>query len=111
MTKEASLTRPSTIIRVLRRSAVIIALLPSLAQGASGPKKLPVCNGKHLREVNIYGSVLPGSPLPAIVAPPAPPPVPQIKQPVDTGTPPPPVPAPLPEKTSARATPGTFGSC
>jgi len=111
MTKEESLTRPSTIIRVLRRSAVMIALLPSLAQGASGPKKLPVCNGKHLREVNIYGSVLPGSPLPTIVAPPAPPPVPQIKQPVDAGTPPPPVPAPLPEKTSARASPGAFGSC
>lgn len=111
MTKEESLTRPSTIIRVLRRSAVMIALLPSLAQGASGPKKLPVCNGKHLREVNIYGSVLPGSPLPAIVAPPAPPPVPQIKQPVDADTPPPPVPAPLPEKTSARASPGAFGSC
>lgn len=111
MTKEESLTRPSTIIRVLRRSAVIIALLPSLAQGASGPKKLPVCNGKHLREVNIYGSVLPGSPIPAIVAPPAPPPVPQIKQPVDAGTPPPPVPASRPEKTSARAIPGIFRSC
>lgn len=97
--------------RALRQAALVIALLPSLAHGASGPKKLPVCNGKHLREVNIYGSVLPGSPLPAIVAPPAPPPVPQINQPVDAGTPPPPVPAPLPEKTSARATPGTFGSC
>jgi len=111
MRKEDPLTRPTTIVRALRRSAVVIALIPSLAQGASGPKKLPVCNGKHLREVNIYGSVLPGSPLPAIVAPPAPPPVPQIKQPVDAGTPPPPVPAPLFEKTSARATPGTLGSC
>ena len=97
--------------RMLRQAALVIALLPSLAHGASGPKKLPVCNGKHLREANIYGSVLPGSPLPAIVAPPAPPPVPQIKQPIDAGTPPPPVPAPLPEKTSARATPSTFGSC
>lgn len=97
--------------RALRQAALASALLPALANGASGPKKLPVCNGKHMREVNIYGSVLPGSPLPAIVAPPAPPPVPQIKQPVDAGTPPPPVPAPPPEKTSARATPGTFGSC
>lgn len=93
--------------RALRQAALASALLPAFAHGASGPKKLPVCNGKHLREVNIYGSVLPGSPLPAIVAPPAPPPVPQIKQPVDVGTPPPPV----PEKTSARATAGTFGSC
>ncbi len=97
--------------RALRQAALASALLPALAHGASGPKKLPVCNGKHLREVNIYGSVLPGSPLPAIVAPPAPPPVPQIKQPIDAGTPPPPVPAPLPEKTSARATPSTLGSC
>lgn len=97
--------------RALRHAAVASALLPALAQGASGPKKLPICNGKHLRQVNIYGSVLPGSPLPAIVAPPAPPPVPEIKQPVDAGTPPPPVSAPLPEKTSARAIPGTFGSC
>lgn len=107
MRKEDPLTRPTTIVRALRRSAVVIALIPSLAQGASGPKKLPVCNGKHLREVNIHGSVLPGSPLPAIVTPPAPPPVPQIKKPVNAGTPPPPV----PEKTSARTTPGTFGSC
>jgi len=101
--------RRSMIGRVLRQAALASALFPALANAAAGPKKLPVCNGKHLREVNIYGSVLPGSPLPAIVAPPAPPPVPQIKQPIDAGTPPPPV--PLPDKTSARATPSTFGSC
>ena len=99
--------RRSMIGSALRQAALASALLPAIVQGASGPKKLPVCNGKHLREVNIYGSVLPGSPLPSIVAPPAPPPVPQIKQPVDAGTAPPPVPA----ETSARGTPSTFGSC
>src|SRR3546814_7691851 len=43
---------------------------------ASGPKKLAVCNGHHLRDVNIYGSVLPGSPVPATTAPRAAPPIP-----------------------------------
>src|SRR3546814_17256460 len=107
MRKEAPLTRTTTIVRALRRSAVVIALIPSLAQGASGPKKLPVCTGQHLREVNIYGSVLPGSPLPAMVAPPATPTVPQPKQTVDAGTPPPPVPPTRPAQPSARATTGT----
>ncbi len=105
------MTRTSKLGKLLRRSAVFIVLLPSLAHGVSGPKKLPVCNGKHLRDANIYGSVLPGSPLPAVVAPPAPPPVPQIKQPIEGGTPPPPVPDPAPEKTSARTDPRSFGSC
>lgn len=103
--------RPFRIVRLLRRSAVIIVLLPSLAHGASGPKKLPVCNGKHLRDVNIYGSVLPGSPIPAATATPAPPPVPQIKRPIDGGPPPPPVPGPAPDKTSARAEPRAYESC
>lgn len=105
------MTWSSSIVRWLRRSAIVIALLPTLANGASGPKKLPVCNGKHLRDVNIYGSVLPGSPIPAVVAPPAPPPVPQIKQPIKGGTPPPPVPDSAPEKTSARADPRAYESC
>src|SRR3546814_1424837 len=45
----------------------LIGSLPllGLAACASGPKKLAVCNGHHLRDVNIYGSVLPGSPVPA----------------------------------------------
>lgn len=105
------MTRTSKLGKLLRRSAVIIVLLPSLAQGASGPKKLPVCNGKHLRDVNIHGSVLPGSPIPAVTAPPAPPPVPQIKRPIDGGPPPPPVPSPAPDKTSARAHSRAYGSC
>lgn len=97
--------------RCLRRCAVIVIVVPTLAFAASGPKKLPVCNGQHLRDVNIYGSVLPGSPLPAVVAPPAPPPTPQIRQPDGPSAPPPPVPSASGEKTSARAEPGTFGSC
>ncbi len=105
------MTRSSSIVRWFRRSTIVIALLPALASGASGPKKLPVCNGKHLRDANIYGSVLPGSPIPAVVAPPAPPPVPQIKQPIEGGTPPPPVPNPASEKTSARADLRSYGSC
>lgn len=105
------MTRTSKLGKLLRRSAVVIALLPSLAQGASGPKKLPVCNGKHLRDVNVYGSVLPGSPIPAVTATPAPPPVPQIKRPIDGGPPPPPVPSLAPDKTSARADPRAYESC
>jgi hypothetical protein len=104
------MTRSSTPSRTLRCAVILLATVPSLSSGASGPKKLPVCDGKHLRDVNIYGSVLPGSPIPAVVAPPAPPPVPQIAPP-GAGTPPPPVPASTPEKTSARAEPNHYRSC
>lgn len=97
---------PATIARALCAS-VIAASLPMSTSHAAKPKKLPVCDGKHLRDVNIYGSVLPGSPLPAIVAPPTPPPVPQIKQPTDAAPPPP----PAPEKVSARAAPDALRSC
>ncbi len=96
--------------RFSRLAVIGLVVLPSLTHAASGPKKLPVCDGKHLRDVNIYGSVLPGSPIPAVVAPPAPPPVPQIKAPVD-GTPPPPVPATGPAKTSARDLHSAGRSC
>ncbi|AMK26399.1 hypothetical protein FIM10_16980 [Sphingomonadales bacterium 56] len=57
---------------------------------ASGPKKLAVCNGHHLRDVNIYGSVLPGSPVPATTAPRAAPPIPPLSHPRDGDPPPPP---------------------
>lgn len=102
--------RSSSPIRLVRQLTMLVVAIPAVAHGASGPKKLPVCDGKHLRDVNIYGSVLPGSPIPAVVAPPAPPPVPQIKSPVD-GTPPPPVPGPAPAKTSARDVPRNYRSC
>lgn len=67
----------------------------ALAGCASGPKKLAVCNGHHLRDVNIYGSVLPGSPVPATTAPRAAPPIPPLTHPQDGDPPPPPaVPSP-----------------
>lgn len=96
--------------RLARPLILFVVAVPALAHGASGPKKLPVCDGKHLREVNIYGSVLPGSPILGVVAAPALPPIPLIKLPVG-GTPPPPVPQPAPAKTSARNVPLNYGSC
>lgn len=67
----------------------------ALAGCASGPKKLAVCNGHNLRDVNIYGSVLPGSPVPATTAPRAAPPIPPLSHPRDGDPPPPPaVPSP-----------------
>ena len=104
------MTRQSMTTRHLPWLSLAILVVPVAAQGASGPKKLPVCNGKHLRDANVYGSVLPGSPIPATVAPPAPPPVPLIDTPRD-GTPPPPVPSPPADKISAREKPVGYGSC
>lgn len=104
------MTRQSMRMRLLPWIGMVIAAVPIAAQAASGPKKLPVCDGKHLRDANVYGSVLPGSPIPAIVAPPAVPPVPTIEKPRD-GPPPPPVPAPPNDKISARAEPADYGSC
>ena len=42
-----------------------------LLAGCTGQKmaKLVVCDGKHRRDANIYGSVLPGSTLPPVTAP------------------------------------------
>lgn len=39
--------------------------------GCTGQKlaKLAVCDGKHLRPGNPYGSILPGAPIPATTAP------------------------------------------
>ncbi|RZT46444.1 hypothetical protein EV283_3393 [Sphingomonas sp. BK036] len=39
--------------------------------GCTGQKlaKLAVCDGKHLRPGNPYGSILPGAPIPATIAP------------------------------------------
>ena len=102
---------PSRTFSALCLSAAAASLPLSASHAASKPKKLPVCDGKHLRDVNIYGSVLPGSPIPATVAPPAPPPVPQIKRPADGGAPPPPVPGAAPDKVSARAVARSVGSC
>ena len=81
---------------------------------ASGPKKLAVCNGRHLRDVNIYGSVLPGSPVPATTAPRAAPPIPPLSHPRDGDPPPPPaVPSPSPsdDKVSLAPRGPHYASC
>ena len=106
------MTNSPGMITALRGSAVLLVLFPSLSYGASGPKRLPVCNGKHLRDVNIHGSVLPGSPIPAVTAPPAPPPVPQIKPPLGGEIPPPPpVPNSASETASALADAESYRNC
>lgn len=60
-----------------------IGLLPALALlglagcASSNPPKLATCNGKHLRDVNVHGTVLPGGTVQAVPdageAPPPPP--------------------------------------
>ena len=75
--------------------------LLGLAACASGPKKLAVCNGHHLRNVNIYGSVLPGSPVPGTTAPRAAPPIPPLSHP-GKGDPPPPPTVPGPSSPDAK---------
>lgn len=92
----------------------LIGSLPllGLAACASGPKKLAVCNGHHLRDVNIYGSVLPGSPVPATTAPRPAPPIPSLSHP-QVGDPPPPpaVPAPPDDKVSFAPRDIRYASC
>ncbi|SEJ81070.1 hypothetical protein SAMN05518849_11463 [Sphingobium sp. AP50] len=103
--------RSHHILIVAKRTLLLAALLPAVSTGASNPKKLPVCNGKHLRDVNIYGSVLPGSTIPAVTAAPPPPPKPDIKPAPAGDEAPPPVPEPPADKTSALSPPSTFASC
>ena len=54
-----------------------LALLGLAACASSNPPKLATCNGKHLRDVNVHGTVLPGGTVPtapnASEAPPPPP--------------------------------------
>jgi hypothetical protein len=52
----------------------IVAFLGASGCASTNPPRLATCNGKHLRDVNIYGSVLPGAPAAASGAPGAPPP-------------------------------------
>ena len=81
---------------------------------ASGPKKLAVCNGHRLRDVNIYGSVLPGSPVPATTEPRVAPPIPPLSHPRDGDPPPPPaVPSPSPsdDKVSLAPRGPHYASC
>jgi len=48
---------------------VLLMLLPALAGCASSGGRLPVCDGKHLRPGNPYGSVLAPAPEGGAAAP------------------------------------------
>jgi len=101
--------------RPASRLAPAFGVVVALTACATGPKKLAVCDGHHLRDVNIYGSVLPGSPVPATTAPRSAPPVPQLVHP-KPGDPsaPPAVPqpsAPGEDKISAAPREQLYASC
>jgi hypothetical protein len=108
---------PRTSAPSFRRSvACLIGGLAALGAAgcASGPKKLAVCNGRQLRDVNIYGSVLPGSPVPATTAPRAAPPIPPLSHPKNGDPPPPPaVPSPTTsgDKVSLAPRDPQYASC
>lgn len=74
----------------------VLTLLPMLALtgcATTGGGKLAVCDGKHLRPANAYGSVL--APTTTGKAPSAPAPAGEAK----------------PSKLSSAAPPASFGSC
>lgn len=108
---------PRTSARSSRR--IVACLVGGLAVlgvagCASGPKKLAVCNGHHLRDVNIYGSVLPGSPVPATTTPRAAPAIPSLSHPKKGDPPPPPtVPSPTTsgDKVSFAPREPKYASC
>lgn len=64
-----------------RRSGIglvsALALLGLAGCASSNPTKLATCNGKHLRDVNVHGTVLPGGTVQTVPdadeAPPPPP--------------------------------------
>jgi hypothetical protein len=105
---------PASISRHRPTCVGACLVMLALAGCASGPKKLAVCNGRHLRDVNIYGSVLPGSPVPATTAPRAAPPIPPLSHPRDSDPPPPP-PVPSPstsgDKVSFAPREPRYASC
>lgn len=97
------------------RLMTAFGVVAALAGCATGPKELAVCDGRHLRDGNIYGSVLPGSPVPATTAPRSAPPVPQLVHP-KPGDPsaPPAVPqpaAPDEDKVSVAPREQLYASC
>lgn len=53
--------------------ALLVTVLALLAGCAADTQKLSVCDGKHRREANPYGSVLPGAPAATAGASSAPP--------------------------------------
>lgn len=102
-------------LRFAPRLMMALGVVAALVGCATGPKKLAVCDGHHLRDVNIYGSVLPGSPVPATTAPRSAPPVPQLVHP-KPGDPPAPPAVPQPaapgeDKISAAPREQLYASC
>lgn len=61
------------MLRLLTLSTAVLALC---ACSTSSAAKAKSCNGLSRRPANVYGSVLPGSPIPAVTAPTPAPPVP-----------------------------------
>ena len=96
------------------RMALAASLAATTAHAADKP---PVCNGKDRRPVNLYGSVLPGSPTPALVAPSpdtSPGKPPQIRTVPDPAAPPRPlqgVTAPPRKPGQLSASPTSYRSC
>lgn len=79
------------------RTGLVVAVMGLVIGGCATSRTppLPICDGKHRRDANPYGTVLPGvvTPPPA-VAPPAP-----AAKPNGTGTP-----LPVPSSTDGAAT-------
>ena len=96
------------MLRTLTLTACAFALVGCSTTSTSKPKS---CDGHSRRPVNIYGSILPGSPVPATTAPVPPPPVPgpngkPAKPTKSTTAPAPTVPGVVPKTpTSASARP------
>jgi hypothetical protein len=101
--------------RSASRLFTAFGVVTALAGCATSPKKLAVCDGHHLRDVNIYGSVLPGSPVPATTAPRSAPPVPPLVHPKPGDPPAPPVvpqsAAPAEDKVSVTPREQLYASC
>lgn len=74
----------------MKRSLVLAAFVALTGCAQSGPPEVAVCDGKHLRPANLYGSVLPEAALeqpktapvtdPAVVSPSNPTKSPTISQ-------------------------------
>jgi hypothetical protein len=86
------------VLRTLTLTACAFALVACSTTSSSKPKS---CDGNARRAVNIYGSILPGSPMPAttasVPAPPAPGPNGKPAKPGKSTTAPPKVPGVVPK--------------
>jgi len=77
---------------MLKRLVLLAAILTLAACASAGERRPPICDGKHLRSANPYGSVLSRD---------------------RNGTPetPPAAPAPAAAASHSAVAPATFGSC